>query len=258
MSFSQQGKTEALILDSRDVYDADRIYLLYTREFGKIWARAKGVRKPTSKLTGHLLTYIPVQLELVRAGQGYVITQAQVSDASSSPYPENVLPLTHAMAIVAEVIDGLSAEHDPQPHLYDVLAEGTALLRKVAGEAEGESEMVLLLAELHFKLLSLLGYHPELDHCVVTDTEIREERLGWSDALGGIVAEIGLSQAGTPCVPLEHPRVVLVLRQFAKPGFHYDRLRVDAEVQRESARIVFGYVQYQLGRALKALPFLER
>ena len=71
-------KTEAVILGTRDIFDADRSYLLFTREFGKLWARAKGVRRPGSRLSGHLLTCLPTELELHENGGYYLITSAAV------------------------------------------------------------------------------------------------------------------------------------------------------------------------------------
>ena len=47
-------KTPGIVLFSRDYKEADRIYIIYTQNYGKISARAQGVRKINSKLAGHL------------------------------------------------------------------------------------------------------------------------------------------------------------------------------------------------------------
>lgn len=47
-------KTEGIILKRTDLGEADRSFIIYTREYGKIQARARSVRKQESKLKGFL------------------------------------------------------------------------------------------------------------------------------------------------------------------------------------------------------------
>ena len=51
----QSQTYEALILQSHDVGEADRFLILFTRERGRLAARARAVRKPKSKMGGSLL-----------------------------------------------------------------------------------------------------------------------------------------------------------------------------------------------------------
>lgn len=257
----REGKTEALVLDTRDVFDMDRTYLLYTREFGKIWARAKGVRRPGSRLTGHLLPYVPTALEIVRSGSGYLITQAQVVGTveGESPYPEQAMAYAEIMALIAEVIDGLSAEHDPHPLVFETVKEGISIVNRQVGEREEVDILVLLVvAEVVFKILAGFGYQPELEQCVLSGERLHEGELLWSNALGGVA----MAAAGAPpeeglAVPIRSPRTVVVLRQFLTSQYYAPRLKLEPEVAREATRLVLDYAQYQLGKPLKALPFLS-
>lgn len=47
-------RTEAVVLKRHNFGEADRILTLYTRDFGKLSALAKGVRRPRSKKAGHV------------------------------------------------------------------------------------------------------------------------------------------------------------------------------------------------------------
>jgi len=57
-------KTDAIVLRRSNLGEADKILTLYTPNLGKIRAIAKGVRRPTSKLGGHveLLTHCSLML----------------------------------------------------------------------------------------------------------------------------------------------------------------------------------------------------
>ena len=56
--------TEVVVLRKAELGEADSILTLYTPHLGKLKAVAKGVRRPKSKLGGHveLLTYSEVML----------------------------------------------------------------------------------------------------------------------------------------------------------------------------------------------------
>ncbi len=64
MSKPRNYQTEAIIIKKTKLGEADRILTLYTPRLGKIQAVARGVRRPRSKLAGHLelLTYSLVSL----------------------------------------------------------------------------------------------------------------------------------------------------------------------------------------------------
>ena len=57
-------QTEAIIIKKIKLGEADRILTLYTPDRGKVEAVAKGVRRPKSKMAGHLelLTYSQIRL----------------------------------------------------------------------------------------------------------------------------------------------------------------------------------------------------
>lgn len=55
--------TEGIVLKKLDIGEADVLYALYTKDFGKVVARAQGIRKNGAKLRGHLE---PLSLSAVR------------------------------------------------------------------------------------------------------------------------------------------------------------------------------------------------
>lgn len=59
--------TKAIVIESFDQAEHDRVYKLFTREFGLVMAHAKSVRKLESKLRAHIL---PRSLSLVTLVQG--------------------------------------------------------------------------------------------------------------------------------------------------------------------------------------------
>src|SRR5919112_1559720 len=71
-------RTEAVVLRRTDYSEADRILTLYTPRFGKRRAIAKGVRKTTSRLAGHVELFTRVELLLAEGRNLDIVTQAEI------------------------------------------------------------------------------------------------------------------------------------------------------------------------------------
>jgi len=246
----RQIKTEAVILDTVDVFDADRSLLLFTEELGKLRARARGVRKPTSRLGGHLLSYLPVRCELVAGASGFLIVQAQLGTAADAVYPDNPLIFLQQASTIAEAVDKLFIDQEPHPEIYGGLTYtmGRLLDRCVQGDLEG---IVAIPAEFLLKCLVELGYQPQLYHCVVTGQAITADFTAWSTSLGGVLSEAGYREVADR--QMVQSKSIIALREFAKPTFMAERLNMPDGVAQEVFKLIFEYLQYQIGKPLKSL-----
>src|SRR3990170_8613190 len=74
MANARLYKTEAIVLRQRKLGEADRILTLYTPALGKLDAKAKGVRKTTSRMAGHLQPLTRCVLQLAQGHASDVIT----------------------------------------------------------------------------------------------------------------------------------------------------------------------------------------
>lgn len=62
--------TEGIVLKKLDIGEADALYALYTRDFGKVIARAQGIRKNGAKLRGHLESLSLSAVRLINGRNG--------------------------------------------------------------------------------------------------------------------------------------------------------------------------------------------
>lgn len=239
-------RTDAVILDTLDVFDADRLYLMFTREFGKLRARAKGVRRPTSRLTGHLLRFMPVSLSLSEKNGWYLVTQASGGGGS---YPEDSLGFLQAAELLAEGVDAIMVENQPHPAVYDSLEYVVVRLRET-------TQPILLVAEFLFKSLCALGYAPQLDRSVVSGETLDPDELAWSNELGGVANRAEISEH-INAIPVDDPKIIVALRQFAKPAFIAERLQMDEATARATVNLVLRFVQFQAGKDLKSARFVS-
>lgn len=103
--------TEALVLDSENLAEYDKIINLYTKNLGRISAKAKGARKITSKLIGHLQPLDFTRVRLIKKG-GF-----QIVDALSFKKIER----TSKSFTIIQFIKEMTPELQPDNELWTLL-----------------------------------------------------------------------------------------------------------------------------------------
>ncbi len=72
--------TDAIVLKKIDTGEADAFFVCYTKDFGKIRALARGVKKESAKLKGHLETLSLSTIGLVEGRSGFQLTHASLAN----------------------------------------------------------------------------------------------------------------------------------------------------------------------------------
>lgn len=137
-----------IILRVMDVGDADRFCIVFTREQGRIAARASGARKLTSRMGGVLLPFRHVALSVVETSSGYRVTAAQ--DAGMVQPVRSTFPSLLSRAQGIELLLALTEDEDPLPQVFDLIL---AFLSDVA-------QAPMPLTAFQLRLLHLLGFLP--------------------------------------------------------------------------------------------------
>src|SRR3972149_3643571 len=74
-------KTEAIVLRQRRLGEGDRTLPLYTPPYGKREAKAKGVRKTTSRMSGHLQPLTRCMVQLAQGRVSDVVAGCQTMES---------------------------------------------------------------------------------------------------------------------------------------------------------------------------------
>jgi DNA repair protein RecO (recombination protein O) len=185
-------RSEALVLKAYDYGEADRILTLYTPQHGKLRAIAKGVRRPKSRMTGHLDLFTRSHLLVAHGRQLDIITQAETIE-SFRPMRDDLLRLTYAH-YVAELLEAFTAEQLANYPLYSL---AVATLRRLASAGS----LDLAVRSFEMQLLALTGYRPQLRSCLNCDAAIAPGVNRFSAKMGGILCP-NCAAADTASVPI--------------------------------------------------------
>jgi DNA repair protein RecO (recombination protein O) len=148
-------RDQGVVLRTIKLGEADRIVSLMTQGSGKVRAVAKGIRRPGSRFGARLEPTSNVAFQCYRGRELDVVTQVETIDANRQ-LRDTYAGLTHAISML-EAVDQVAQERERNVALYRMLV---GALRTLATQP---SPMVS--AAFFWKLLSLEGFHPELDIC---------------------------------------------------------------------------------------------
>jgi len=243
-------KTEAIVLRSMDLGEADRVLTVLTPRLGKLRVIAKGIRRPRSRLGGGLEPFSDVHLVLAIGRTFDVVTQVALEDPHLGL--RNDLHSTAAAWYLVELADrfceGSADSHDA----FLLLAQGLAALD--AAPEEVSREVIARWFELH--LLDAMGFRPELGRCLECGAEIGPAGNGFSAVAGGVLGPECLHGA-LNARPIE-PDALKVLRHLQRSGLgEVLRLRLPAATAREVERLLHATVSAVLERELRSRDFFE-
>ncbi len=135
-------QTEAIIIKKTKLGEADSILTLYTPDLGKIQGFAKSLRKPKSKLAGHLELLTHSLVSLARGRNLDTVTGSQTIN-SFLPLKSD-LELTSCALYTTELINQFTAEHLENRPLFRLLIEAMEQLCQASNK-----ELILRYFELH-------------------------------------------------------------------------------------------------------------
>ncbi|GAB4151620.1 MAG: DNA repair protein RecO [Candidatus Promineifilaceae bacterium] len=241
-------RTEAIVLRRTDFGEADRLLTLYSRDYGKIRAIAKGARKPQSRKTGHVELFMRTNFFIATGRDLDIITQVETVD-TYAPLRQDLVRATYA-AYMVELLDRFTPDEDKHIALYD-------LLRDALGWLAAEEDVRLAARYYELRLLSQVGYQPQLFQCVVSGDPIEEQDQFLSAELGGLIAP-GYEDADRRARPVSAV-VVKVLRYLQTRSWDTVRaLKLKNPLHRELEAAMHFYLIYILERELKSVDFLHR
>ena len=176
--------TEAVVLRSFRLGEADRIVHLYTRERGRIGAVAKGIRKTKSRFGGRLepLSHVAMQLHQ-GSGELQTVTGVDLVRAHSA-VREDQYRLSVGL-IGAEAMLRLFTEQEKNERAFTALTRFLDVLDEAGAQASRPALDPLALS-FQLKLLWLSGYLPHLTSCAECGAE-GVPLVAYSPQAGGAV-----------------------------------------------------------------------
>jgi DNA repair protein RecO (recombination protein O) len=237
--------TEAVVLRSFRLGEADRVLHLYTLERGRVGAVAKGVRKTKSRFGARLEPLSHVEL-LLHQGSGELQTVTGVElmrshrESREQPYRLN------AGLVAAEAMLRLFPEQEANERAFRALARFLELLDELE-PGPGRPQADPLALSFQLKLLWLAGYLPHVTSCAEcgTDTGLG----GYSPRAGGAVCR----DCANGALPLSRDGLLGIEGLLRRPLAEAHEAGVTPRGAREALSVIAASYEYHGGFRLRTL-----
>jgi DNA repair protein RecO (recombination protein O) len=176
-------KATAIVLRVVEFSETSSVVTLFTREFGKIRALAKGARRLKGPFESALDLLGLCRIVFLRKSSDALdlLTEAKLERRFRPPGGD--LSNLYAAYYVAELLNELTDDYDSHPELFDAADQTLAALRTSSAVAP-----VLLRFEL--TALRVLGHLPSLETCAECGTAVKPVgRVPFSQLAGGVLCK---------------------------------------------------------------------
>jgi DNA repair protein RecO (recombination protein O) len=240
-------KANALVLRTTDFSETSKIATLWTREFGKVRALAKGGRRLKSNFESALDLLTVCSMVFLRKSSGSLdlLTEAQVT--KRFPRLRADLPALYAGYYIAELLGDWTEDYDPHPVLFD---EVLAALEDLGAPGVTTG---LRLARFELVFLRELGYSPVLGACAACSAALEPDRLAFAPSAGGMVCvECRGHHRDGRGLPAEAWQMLAALNDSTDAW----RQAWGAGARAEVRQVLNHYVTHLRGKRPRLLPYL--
>jgi len=218
-------KYTAIILSSRDIGEFDRLYAMYTLEQGLVRTVARGVRKSTAKLAGHLEPGTLSEVYVARSrGTGQIVSAIMLDNFGS--VKNDFEKLQEILKIFSFLLKNFS-EGEKDERVFELLK---SFLETVNGEK-------LLLEAFWWKLFDALGQRPEVMKCAHCRKRLVENSEKFFSAEKGGVIPAACRVSSGELVPVSNNQIKLLRIFWANPLAKIAKVKVGEKELRGLGRI---------------------
>lgn len=177
-------KTRAFVFRKSNVNEADRIFSVFTDDFGRLDIFAKAIRKITSKLKSGIDIFFMSEVEFIQGKSRKTLT-----DATAIEKFRNISQDLEKLKIangISEVLDNFIKGEEKDRKLFNLVEE---VFIKLNDSGLKIKKYPLLYCYFLWNALSFLGYHPEVQKCNTCQEKLNPYSVYFSNKSGGIVCK---------------------------------------------------------------------
>jgi DNA repair protein RecO (recombination protein O) len=242
-------KSTGIVLRLVEFSETSLVVTLFTRDFGKVTALAKGARRPKGPFEAALDLLAVIRLVFLRKSADVLdlLTEAKLDRRFRAAGRD--LNRLYAGYYVAELLAELTDTHDPHPELFD--AANQALL---ALDSDVSPAAVVLWLEL--LALAQVGHAPTLEQCAACGREVElAARVPFGLLAGGLLCAD--CRGGQRQVVSVRAEAIQTLRRFASTLDGWQQLVVPPGERGELRGLMSNYINHLTGHRLRVQPFLH-
>ncbi|MBM3252233.1 MAG: DNA repair protein RecO [Candidatus Omnitrophica bacterium] len=239
-------KAEGILLKRINFRETSLLVTFFTKEFGKIKGIIKGVRKDPKKIASNLslCSYNDIQFYKKRNSELNLISQSDlIKDYSLIRKDMKKISLA---SYILEFADTVLPLHDKNQEVFKLLLDCFESLQITDPER--------ILYPFQIKMLSLSGFKPHLDACIVCKKELHDT-ANFSVYLGGLICPNCKNIDRNSSSVLKGSVNSLIFLEIS-PWQKALNLSLSKQIKSELRSILYNFLSFHLDKNMKSYRFL--
>lgn len=178
-------RTNGVMIKKKDLGEADQLFTIYTKDFGKLEILGKAIRKITSKLRSGADIFYLSDIEFIQGKTHKTLTDAVLIEKFENVRKDlGKLKITYK---IADIFNGLVKGQEKDETLWNLLKETFQRLNTCSLSTVNCS---LIYYYFLWNLVSLLGYAPDFYNCAICQKRLIPENLYFNPKEGGLICNL--------------------------------------------------------------------
>ncbi len=203
-------KTRAFIFKKIDRNESDRIFSVFTEDFGRLDIFAKAIRKSVSKLRSGIDSFFISEIEFIQGRNRKTLTDATVIKKLSDIY--NNLEKIKIANKMGEILDNFIKGEEKDKEIFNLVSETFINLDNYKLSTINHQ---LIYYYFLWNMLSLLGYHLEVQKCNTCQSNLNPNDIHFSYKFGGVICGNCVVKEKGSCLRINSD-IVKILRLILK------------------------------------------
>jgi len=231
-------RTQAFILKESPRRETDKVFMVFTKDFGKIEILAKAVRKTKSKLRGNVPPFSISEIGFVQGKAYKILTDALlVRDFENIKKDLNKLKFAYK---ISGFLEKLIRAPEKDEAIWRLLKETFEVFDNPSLPFDYFS---LIYFYFLWNLLSILGYRSQIYKCLNCQNKLKPDGLFFS-ARGGLICETCSKKEKSKLLKVD-VNTVKILREILKNNLsHLLKLKFKKEHQKPLKELSSFYLSF--------------
>ena len=239
-----------IILKKYDFRESDSFFSIYTRDFGKIEAVARGVKKIKSKLAGHLDYFSIIDL-MVANGKNLNHISGAVAVKNFLNIRQNFIK-TNFVFYCLEITDYFIKQNKKDEKIFFLLQNFLIIADKNL-----QADNLRFITHCYIlKLLNLLGYRPLLCFCLRCGQKITPNNNFFNARDGGLVCENCKNFYQNEIAPISDSAIKLARLIEQKNLLNLTKIKFNKNLFSETIKIVDEFLNFRIDKEIKSKKFI--
>ncbi len=234
----KQLEITGFIVGRKSLKDTDKIITVFSKEQGKISFIAKGIKRPTAKLQSHMEPLVETKFRVLASTKLPIVVAARA--IGKNRYSSKTIEINISGLLLTEVVEMVTVEQMPNAVLYRTYRQSLA-------DIASSSKTSLMLGYALLGIMQASGIAPNIQlregvsryYFNFSEGSLDSSRVGHDSTI------MNTQVAKLWKVCLEHHKSTV------------RRLDVNDQILSESLNLLLDFLQYSLGRKIKAVKVLS-